>query len=245
MGAIGAGFLTSSQPAGGGRVGLPSSFEAPHPGVRHPRSRRRGQWSALSNGLIAGCFGLLVFLAFWSAATESPLGPVERWATYRHSQGVFTIEYPAGWSAMTRGDERHGQTRIWRTEQISLTVWNEPFRLPAYPMATGTSVQYQWLRDIHREAARQFANMGLFGDYQAGRAGDTTLGGRPAVWSRLDLRSDSDQLRGYQVTSLAGEILLLMVATAPADSWDDFEPIALHMLRSLRFGGSAAGSARP
>ncbi len=220
-----------------GRRGA-SSFDVPHPGVRDPRSRPRGEWSSLTDGLITGCLGLLVFLCFWAAATESPVGRVDAWATHRDAASRFTIEYPAGWTTTTHQGRGIAATRIGRSQNIYVEIVSQPTRSEQRVLLGAGSVVYAVLRTWH-QSEESYLRL-RFPDYRPGRPERTALGGRPAVWSRFTARQNSGELTGYHTTLLSRDRILLMVAVAPSDAWEDFKPIALHMLRSLRFGSSPA-----
>jgi len=214
------------------------SFDTPHPGVRDPRSRRRGEWSSLTNGLITGCLGLLVFLSFWTAATESPLGPVQSWETHRDAAGRFSIEHPSGWAVRTHEDDDISATHIGRSQSIYLEIVSQPTTSQQAVLIGAGSVVYTVLKTWH-ESEEVFLRL-RFADYRPGRPERTALGGRPAVRSRFTGGRGSGELTGYHTTLLSRDRVLLIIAVAPSESWEDFRPIALRMLRSLRFNSSPA-----
>ena len=217
----------------------PTSFEAPHPGVRDPRSRRRGEWSPFTNGLITGCLGLLVFLSFWTAATESPLGRVGSWATHGDTAGRFSIEYPAGWTTATQTEGGVAATHIGPSRRIYVEIVSQPTSSEQRALIGTGSVAYTVLQRWHHSDETYLRLR--FPDYQPGAPGRTALGGRPAVWSRFTAgQGPPDELTGYHTTLLSRDRILLIIAVAPSGSWEEFEPIALHMLQSLRFDANPA-----
>lgn len=82
----------------------------------------------------------------------------------------------------------------------------------------------------------------LLGPMRDGRPAGTVLAGRPAVWSRFEysaglLEGSGRSMSGFRAALVAGGQVVLLAAVAPTDDWNEFRPIALQVLRSLRVGG--------
>jgi len=212
----------------------------PHPGVRHPRARRRGRWSPLTDGLIIAFAGLLVLVAIWSAWSASPVGPVRGWVAWRGDNGAIALEHPVGWGVHDLGVAPVSYFAFGPSEWVRVHLIVAPqaeWRLPAGAVVGRADYRIpQVLHDDTRELWDR-----LLGPLQEGRTAGTVLAGRPAVWSRFDysrrpLMGSAQSMTGLRAALVAGGRIVLIAAEAPTDDWDEFRPIALRMVRSLRVG---------
>ncbi len=210
-----------------------------HPGVRHPRNRRENEWSSLTNALIGAFAGLLVLVALWSAWSASPVGKVEGWATWSPSSLPVSLRYPRGWRIGEFAEDGLTYAFFVRSTWVRIHVIAGP------PIAQAVSRPglrdpdaYSALEWMH---ARSRAFWGeLFGEMREGRVTRTFLGGRPAVWSEFHyaggmLEARAEPMTGYRATVLGAGTGVLIAVVAPERSWREFQPIALDVLRSVRF----------
>lgn len=215
-------------------MSIPGGFDAPHPGVRHPRARRRGQWSPITDGLILSCAGLLVLLSLWAAVVEPAVRRVTAWETHVQGDGVFSIEYPARWDIETVEDEGVSAAVIRGSQRVLVLVQRDPVRWHGSARPTDAAAQQAIVRERHRSA--QLALQAQFDAFRSGRWTDTVLGGRQALWSAFHAGSGSEEMTGYQATVPQGDHVTTILAVSPTTAWEDFRPVALHMLESLRLG---------
>lgn len=216
-----------------------------HPGVRHPRVRREGGWSALTNGLIGAFAGLLVLVALWSAWSASPVGEVEGWATWAPRGTPVRLRYPEGWRMGEFGEGELTYAFFVRSAWVRIHVIAGPqIARAAYIPGTGSGDLYTSLEQMHQQSREYWQE--LFGEMREGRVARTVLGGRPAVWSEFHyasglLEARDEPMTGYRATVLGAGTGVLVAAVAPERSWREFQPIALDVLRSIRFGQPSGG----
>jgi len=212
---------------------------APHPGVRHPRARRPGQWSALTDGLIIAFAGLLVLVAIWSAWSASPVGRVRGWSPWRSDANGVTLEYPIGWGVHDFSASGVGHFVFGPSEWVRVHLIVGPQEVWGVPRGAFVEGDYRLPRALHDDTRELWSR--LLGPMREGRAAGTVLAGRPAVWSRFDcwagpLEGSGQPMTGFRAALAAGGQVVLVAAVAPTADWDEFRPIALHVLRSLRVG---------
>lgn len=222
--------------AGGGRA---------HPGVRHPRARRDGGWSALTNALIGAFAALLVLVALWSAWSGSPVGEVEGWATWAPRGTSVSLRYPEGWRTGQFGEDGLTYAFFVRSTWVRIHVITGPqIARAAYIPGSGSGDVYPALEQMHTQSRDYW--QGLFGRMREGRVARTVLGGWPAVWSEFHyasglLEARDEPMTGYRATVLGAGTGVLIAAVAPERSWREFQPIALDVLRSIRLQAAPAG----
>lgn len=221
-------------------AGAPA-FEPPHPGVHHPRGRVRGAWSPIADLIIVACIGVLVFTAIYAAVTSPQVGPVHSWRTVRGPQGTFSVRAPVGWHVSQHTGDDDGYALVIRRSR-----WVHAF-IEVYPdlaeevAAWGRSAGRapdDTLSYVHVLTGRMLAKQ--FPGVTEGPPAHTELGGRPAIWSRLEFATEDgiyagEKMCGMRATLAQGRSGVLMAALAPAESWPDFEPIALEIFRSISF----------
>ncbi len=206
------------------------AMDATHPGVRHPRARRAGQWPATVNALVVACFSLLTLAALWSAASESPVGDADRWTIWSADSPRFWIEHPAGWRVVRREWQGELQVAIIRSRWLRVHV-------SISRLWPGGSITWDDVRFVHRET--RWRSEVEAGSITEGRPELTTIGGRPAAWSRFTARGShivhGEPLQGYRATIIGDGWAAIVTAVAPAEHFDDFRPLALRIIRSIRF----------
>ncbi len=221
---------------------------ASHPGVRDPRSRRLGEWSPLTDGLIISVAALAVVVATWSAWTASPVGEVRRWLTWQATDIPLSIEYPEGWRVSDFSDAGVRYVMFGRSRWVRVHVVAGPhLAWAAYGRGAAagrapSNASYQALALLHESTREVWVE--LFGMMHEGVAGRTAVDRRRAVWSQFrysggGLEDADEPMRGCRVTLIAGGQGVLISAVAPARHWEDFRPIALQMIRSIRVGGGS------
>jgi len=220
-----------------------------HPGVRHPRARRQGGWSSLTNALIGAFAGLLVLVALWSAWSASPVGGVENWTTWTPRGQAMSLRYPEGWRSgeFGQGDLIHAFFVRSTWVRIHVIAGPEVARIAFWPGAAGAGAvpdAYARLAEVHANSLKYWQQ--LFGEMREGRLGRTIIGGRPAVWSEFHYRGGmlearDEPMSGYRATVLGAGTGMLIAAVSPERSWREFRPIALDVMRSARLGQPAGG----
>jgi hypothetical protein len=221
-------------------VSSASGFDAPHPGVRHPRARRRGQWSPITDGLIAYSAGILVIVSLWAAATQPLLGRAEEWDRYQRPDGLFSIEHPRGWDVQTQDAGDSSTTVIMRSERIRLVVLSAASTALGGIRGRATAGEYAVPEALHDAWTAEI----LSDEVSRGEPQRTVLGAQAAVWSRFTAHEGRSSTTGYVAALAPGEHIVLATAVAPSSVWEDFQPIALRMLRSLRFSSPAPPGSR-
>lgn len=211
-----------------------------HPGVGDPRSRHRDGWSALTDGVVIAFVGLFVAVALAAAWTASPVGPVPRWLAWRSADGSVVVEHPYGWRVMDLSSRGIRQVVFARSEwvRIHLAVDEAGGRIGPpglYERALPAAIGYATAEAVHREAAADWSV--LFGQIQEGAATRTVLAGWPAVWSQFEASRGAVLMRGYRATIVGTHRTVLIGGAAPAAYWDEFGPIALRMISTLRLAG--------
>jgi len=213
---------------------------APHPGVRHPRARRRGQWSALTDGIIMAFAGLLVLVAIWSAWSASPIGPVRGWTTWQNDRLGIAIRYPTGWRVHDFSASGVSHFVFGPSEWVRVHLIVGPPQTWGLPAdATVGRADYRLARVLHEDTRELWTR--LFGPMREGQPAGTVLAGRPAVWSRFDyseglLEGSGQAMTGCRAALMAHGQVVLMAAVAPTGNWSEFRPTVLAVLRSLRVG---------
>ncbi len=221
--------------------GAGAAFEPPHPGVAHPRGRVRGEWSKLTDGLIIGVLGLLVFIALFSAAASSPVGKVRRWRTVEGLEGQFTIEVPAGWRIDQAGNASDAYIML-----ISRSRWVRTYVVIYQDLAASAAVwstsqsceDPRTLTILHQRTHTTWSD--YFGQFQSGRPAPTRVGNKQAIWSRLHFTDGAEnyagrEMRGIRTTMAHGKAGVLIATVSPAENWSEFEPIAMQITKSIRF----------
>lgn len=206
-------------------------FDAPHPGVHSPPGRRRGEWSRLTNGLIVFALAVVVAVAIYSAAVASPVGRTDAWRIVSGRDGMFTVQAPVGWAVIEGVDQSEAYVMV-----IARSQWVRVYVV--YP-EQGDSGGPQVLAQAHRISLRKWTE--YFGSINNGPPARTVVGGRPAVWSRLQFTDDGRNYSGLGMTGMrmtlrCGQAWVFLAAVAPDDCWDEFEPVALRIIKSIRIG---------
>ena len=221
---------------GNGNGASSAVFDAPHPGVHSPPGRRRGEWSRATNKWIVITLATVVGIAIYSAGAASPVGQVDTWRITSGRGGMFTVEAPAGWHVIEAVDRSGAYIMV-----IERSQWVRAY-VAVYPelaAAMQSGQASQTLRHTHLISERIWAE--YFGSIRSGPLARTAINGRPAVWSRLQFTDDGRNYSGLEMTGMRmtltyGQEGVLLAAVAPDDSWDEFEPIALRILKSIRIG---------
>jgi len=213
-------------------------FDAPHPGVHSPPGRRRGEWSQATNKWLVVTIAVVVGAAIYSAGAASPVGDVDRWRSASGRDGMFTVDVPVGWHVIEAVDRTGTSIMV-----IERSQWVRAF-VAVYPQLAGVASdsgrQEQALSQAHRVSTRIWTR--YFGSISSGPSARTTVGGRPAIWSRMQFDDDGSNYSGLKMTGMRmtlthGRAGVLLAAVAPDASWDEFEPIALHIANSIRIRG--------
>jgi hypothetical protein len=222
-----------------------AEVQAPHPGVRDPRSLRMGDWPPLVNAAIIATCAFLTALAVLSAAIASPVGDVERWSQWRGAGGSLQLEHPAGWAVHDLGSAEQTHLVILRSPWVRVHVISETGLANAaglYRQIGSGANRYRALEMLHDSTGQTWERQ-IFGRLEEGPAGRTSIGGRRAVWSQFryvgENLEDGEAMTGYRATIMGENRGVIAGAVAPSDNWDEFKPIALRLLRSIRFGQAA------
>ena len=226
------------------RSGSWADVQAPHPGVRDPRSVRVADWPPLVNAAIIATCAFVTALAVISASLASPVGPVEKWDEWSSKNGEIRLEHPSGWAVTQLGTDQQIHLVIVRSQWVRIHVIAESGlgnALAAYRL-TNRAARYRLLEAMHRSTAQTWEEQ-VFGEFSEGATGRTIIGGRPAVWSQFKydrgyLENDVP-MAGYRATIIGDNRSVIAGAVAPAADWDEFKPIALRVLKSIRFGRGA------
>jgi hypothetical protein len=142
--------------------------------------------------------------------------------------GMFTVEAPVGWhviEAAVGGSDGAYIMVIERSQWVRAYVAVYP-ELVADTQTWGQTSgggQTQTLLQVHLISERIWTE--YFGSINSGPPVRTIINGRPAVWSRMQFVDDGRNYSGLGMTGMR---------IAPDDSWDEFEPIALRILKSIR-----------
>lgn len=221
-------------------------FEPPHPGVYGRRGRARGTWSPVTDAILLASLALLVFCAFYAAATSPQVGPVRSWRVVSGPRDIFSIEAPIGWQVIRHSEPGTGDALIIRRSRwvhVFIEVYPElGEEVARWGMSAG-SLPADLLAYMHLLTGKMLVRQ--FPGVSEGRSAPTQLGGVPAIWSRLELNEQGGIYAGVHMTGIRATLAygpagLVLVAIAPTESWDEFEPIALHVFRSIRFRPLAA-----
>lgn len=225
----------------GSSNGAPGAvFDAPHPGVHSPPGRRRGEWSHVTNSLIVFALAVLVAIAIYSAAVASSVGRADSWRLTSARDGMFTIEVPAGWHVFEAVDQSGAYIMIVeRSQWVRAYVAVYPKLAAAVQTWGEGDAGTQALPQAHRISDRIWTD--YFGAISNSPPARTVVGGRHAVWSRMHFTDDGRNYSGLGMTGIRmtltyGQAGVLLAAVAPDDSWDEFEPVALRIVQSIRIG---------
>ncbi len=223
-----------------GNGALGAVFDAPHPGVHSPPGRRRGEWSRVTNRLIVFALAVVVGIAIYSAGRASPVGRADSWRVTSGMGGMFTVEAPVGWHVVEAIDRSGAYIMVIdRSQWVRVYVAVYPqlaVETQTWGQASGGG-QTQTLLQVHLISERIWTE--YFGSISSGPPVRTIINGRPAVWSRMQFVDDGRNYSGLGMTGMRmtlthGQVGVLLAAVAPDDSWDEFEPIALRILKSIR-----------
>jgi hypothetical protein len=211
-----------------------ADVQAPHPGVRDPRSVRIGDWPPLVNAAIIATCAFITAFAILSASMASPVGTVETWSQWSSEGGGVCLEHPAGWAVRDLGGEGQLHLVVMRSPWVRIHVMSES--------GLGARARYAAVETLHRSVADIWENQ-VFGELEEGQAAHTVIGGRRAVWSQFKYRGEYieeyEPMTGYRATILGSDRAVIAGAVAPSENWSEFKPIALHVLKSIRFGDDA------
>lgn len=218
---------------------------APHPSVRDPRSVRHGDWPPLVNVAIIATVAFLTAVALLAATAASPVGEVHEWVRWSSDGGEISLEYPSGWVVRNLGGSDQMYLVIVRSQWVRIHLISESGLTSAarlYRQLGDHRARYQALEMLHASTGRTWERELALSNLEEGRPGRTVIGGRPAVWSQFKYTGmaieDGEAMTGYRATILGDRRGIIASAVAPADHWQQFRPIALHVLRSIRFGGA-------
>jgi hypothetical protein len=206
------------------------------------RPGRRGEWSRVTNGLIVFALAAVVGIAIYSGGVASPVGRADSWRVASGLNGMFTVQAPVGWhviEAAVGGSDGAYIMVIERSQWVRAYVAVYP-ELVADTQTWGQTSgggQTQTLLQVHLISERIWTE--YFGSINSGPPVRTIINGRPAVWSRMQFVDDGRNYSGLGMTGMRmtlthGQVGVLLAAVAPDDSWDEFEPIALRILKSIR-----------
>ena len=226
-------------------AGTWADVQAPHPGVRDPRSIRMADWPAAVNIAIIASLALVTAFAILSAHTASPVEPVRGWATWTDPAGTISLEHPQGWAVRNIGDDDHPHVLVLRSPWVRIHVIaadelgsaaNTYVRLP------NDASRYRALELLHRTTGDSWA--AWLGELREGRTGRTVIGRHRAVWTQFRYAGDGieggEPMTGYRATMVDTGRAVLAGAVAPTEDWAQFKPVALRVLRSIRLGNAVA-----
>jgi len=222
-------------------AGTRADVQAPHPGVRDPRSIRMADWPAAVNIAIIASFALVTAFAIISAWTASPVGPVRSWATWTDASRAISLEHPEGWTVRNIGDDEHPHVLVMRSPWVRIHVIaadalgsaaNVYVRLP------NDASRYRALELLHDSTGDTWATW--LGELREGQTGRTVIGRHRAVWTQFRYAGEGieggEPMTGYRATMVDRRRAVLAGAVAPTEDWAQFKPVALRVLRSIRFG---------
>mgnify|MGYP001090503520 CR=1 FL=1 len=222
-----------------------ANVQAPHPGVRDPRSVRMGAWPPMVNAAIIASCAFITAIAVLSASLASPVGRVDRWGQWTSESGAIRLEHPSGWAVRDVGSAGRLHVVIMRSQWVRIHVISEGGLVSAagvYGQIGTAAGRYRALEMVHQQTADVWERQ-IFGELEEGQMGHTTIGGHSAVWSQFKYRGGylekGQSMVGYRATILGPSRGVIAGAVAPSEYWDEFKPIALHVLKSIRFGGEA------
>ncbi|MFO8079893.1 MAG: hypothetical protein R6V07_06250 [Armatimonadota bacterium] len=208
------------------------SVRASHPGVRDHRPISVADWPPLVNAAIIATCAFITAIAILSASMASPVGTVEDWNEWRADDGAISLEHPSGWAVRDVGPPEQTHVIILRSQWVRIHVISER------ALNVGAA-HYGALEMIHRQTAETWQRQ-VFSDFEEGRMGRTTIGGKRAVWSQFKYQGRyleaGEPMIGYRATIVGDNGGVIASAVAPSAHWQEFKPIALHVLRSIRFG---------
>lgn len=211
-----------------------ADVQAPHPGVRDPRSIRIGDWPPLVNAAIIATCAFVTAIAILSASMASPVGAVNTWNDWSSESGAMRLEHPAGWAVRDLGAEGQLHLVIMRSPWVRIHVISES--------GLGQATRHAALETLHRSAAEVWERQ-VFGELEEGQAAPTVIGGKRAVWSQFKYHGEyieeDEPMTGYRATILGSDRAVIAGAVAPSEYWSEFKPIALHVLKSIRFSDRA------
>lgn len=223
------------------RTGTWADVQTSHPGVRDPRSVRMNDWPPLVNAAIIATCAFVTALAIFSAALASPVGPVERWSEW--SDGGMRLEHPSGWAVRNIGSSEQVHLVIMRSQWVRIHVISETGLSSAaglYRQLGDGNARYQALEMLHATTGDALERELALGEVEEGRPARTIIGGRRAVWSQFryagGVIEGDEPMTGYRATIIGDTRGVIASAVAPSDDWDEFRPVALRVLRSIRFG---------
>ncbi|MGI5816886.1 MAG: hypothetical protein ACOX9R_02195 [Armatimonadota bacterium] len=221
-------------------AGAWADVQAPHPGVHAPRNSRVDDWPPMVNAAIIATCAFLTAVAILSASLASPVGRVERWASWATEAGDMHLEHPAGWAVNSFGSAEQIHLVIMRSPWVRIHIISESGLAEVaelYGRLGSGDRGYRTLEMLHRTTGDTWA--GLFGELDEGAIGRTTIGSRHAVWSQFTYASGpierGEPMTGYRATILSQRRGLIASAVAPSEHWEQFRPIALRVLRSISF----------
>ncbi|MBD3291277.1 MAG: hypothetical protein GF393_00005 [Armatimonadia bacterium] len=222
------------------------NVQAPHPGVRDPRSVRLGDWPPLVNAAIVVTLAFVTALAILAATVASPVGEVHQWVRWTSDTGDMSLEHPSGWAVRSLGGPDQTYLVVVRSQWVRIHVISESGLAGAaglYRRLGNNPARYQALEALHASTGQTWERQLALSDLEEGRVGRTVIGGLPAVWSQFKYTGvaieDGEAMTGYRATILGSSRGIIASAVAPSDNWEQFRPIALHVLRSIRFGDRA------
>jgi hypothetical protein len=195
------------------------------------------------NAAIIATFAFVTALAILFAATASPVGEVHEWAEWHSEAGGISLQHPTGWVVRDLGGPEQVYLVVVRSPWVRIHVISEAGLASAaglYRQLGDNVARYQALEMLHASTGETWERQLALSDLEEGRVGRTVIGGRPAVWSQFKYTGfaieDGEPMSGYRATILGDRRGIIASAVAPADHWEQFRPIALHVLRSIRFG---------
>ncbi len=225
-------------------AGTWADVQAPHPGVRDPRSIRMADWPAAVNTAIIASLALVTAFAILSAATASPVGPVRSWATWTDESGALSLEHPRGWTVRNIGDDEHPHVLVMRSPWVRVhVIAADELASPAglYARLPNDASRYRALELLHDNTGHTWA--AWLGELREGQIGRTVIGRHRAVWTQFRYAGEGieggEPMTGYRATMVEGRRAVIASAVAPTEDWAQFKPVALRVLRSIRFGDEA------
>ena len=218
-----------------------------HPGVRDPRSIRLSEWPVSVNAAIIASLALISAFAILSAAIASPVGPVREWARWTDEQGTISLEHPGGWSVRDIGaDQPH--ILVLRSEWVRIHVISAAelaSAAEAYGPLPDEATRYRALELLHGSAGEAWAAWMGNEELEEGRISRTVIGGNRAVWTQFRYAGSAieggEPMTGYRATIISEGGGIFAGAVAPTSHWDEFRPIALRILQSIRLERARAG----
>lgn len=218
-----------------------------HPGVRDPRSIRMSDWPMSVNTAIIASLALISAFAILSASIASPVGPVREWARWTDEQGVISLEHPDGWAVRNiGGDQPH--ILVLRSEWVRIHVISAAelsSAAGAYASLPDEATRYRALELLHDSAGDAWAAWMGNEELEEGQAGRTVIGGNRAVWTQFRYAGSAieggEPMTGYRATIISESGGIIAGAVAPTSHWEEFRPIALRVLQSIRLERARAG----